>query len=538
MNKYMRIILHTMIVVCISCLLFSVKANAAKVKSISFQKYEDTLTIKKGETLKLKVSISPKKAKNKRLKWSSSNNKIVTVTSKGVIKGKKRGKATIVVKTTDGSRKKLKLKVIVGTKVSKVDFQNDEQLTELEVGKSYKLEVKVSPLMASNKKIKWSTSDESVATVNSQGMVTGKASGNTVITAEAADGSGKKVSREIQVVSLVKSLTLFLKTNTAYCTALNVNGAYVKKGYTFPLQVNIEPSDALNRKLLWRSSNMNVAKVSQTGEVTAVGCGVAAITALTTDGSKKDVFMVYVGQLEKSSCKFIAHRGRSEIAPENSLSAIRLALQSNFDYVEFDIWKTADDKFVVSHDESLKRSCGVDVKVTSLSLAQAKKYRIINGSNITSYPNEYISSLEQVLVLAKNYPGKTLCIELKQVMSKDILVKLLETVQSYGLWNRVKLITFHKQNIVTIRTLSDMGGDAVMMEYLSDAPNAETINTCIKYHAGLGSNYGGLTEQQVALLHKNGIEVNVWNIPDFITAYHMIYTMKVDAVTTDYQFFE
>ena len=216
MKRYIHIFLHTMIVIGLGSLLTVSNVEAAgKVQKLAFCKYENTLTVKKGETLKLKVKITPKSAKNKKLEWSSGNPKVVSVTQQGVIKAKKKGKATILAKTTDGSKKKLKLKVIVGTKVSAVTFENSEDITELEVGKSYQFRVKVSPGKASNKKVKWSSSDEKIATVNAKGKVTGKANGVVKIMAEAADGSGKKASIKIQVISLVKSVSLSLKSKTA-----------------------------------------------------------------------------------------------------------------------------------------------------------------------------------------------------------------------------------------------------------------------------------------------------------------------------------
>ena len=73
------------------------------------------MTISKGERLALKVRVTPSKAKNKKLKWKSNKKKVVSVTNKGVIRGRKKGTAKITATTTDGSNKKITLKVTVGT---------------------------------------------------------------------------------------------------------------------------------------------------------------------------------------------------------------------------------------------------------------------------------------------------------------------------------------------------------------------------------------------------------------------------------------
>lgn len=71
------------------------------------------LTVTKGKTAALKVTVSPSNANNKTLKWTTSNKAVATVTSKGVVKGIKKGTATITATAADGSKKKVTCKVTV-----------------------------------------------------------------------------------------------------------------------------------------------------------------------------------------------------------------------------------------------------------------------------------------------------------------------------------------------------------------------------------------------------------------------------------------
>ncbi len=530
-------------------------AKVKKIKTIAFKKYDKTLTIEKGESLKLNVKITPKKATNKKLKWKSSKKKVVSVNSKGVIKGKKKGKSTITVQTTDGTKLKLKLKVTVGQKVDSIAFSNRDELKELVVGKTFRLKTEILPSNASNKKLIWTSSDENIATVDSNGNITGKSNGVVKITAKTTDGTNKKVSTNITVVTKMKSVTLSLKSKSAYCTALNQYAVYMKKGSKCTLETTIKPETTTNKALEWTSSNPKVATISADGKVQALSSGVTLITVKSIDGSdKKDTYTIYVGRVKKEECKFIAHRGRSEKAPDNSKAAIQLALSSDFDYVEFDIWKTLDNQFVVTHDESLKETCGVDVKVTEITLPQAMSYKIIKGNNIDTYPNEYIPSLEQILVMAQSYPDKHLFIELKQVMPQEILQTLLDLLEIYGVKDRVTIITFYESNIKTIRAMEETNKKAgkeaseeaseeadekvLPMQYLCNTPDDTTVQFCIDYKVGLGAKYNSISEEQVETLHQNELEVNVWGVPNFFTVCHMVNTMKVDSVTTDYLFFE
>ena len=72
-----------------------------------------SLTVTRGKTAALKVTVSPSNANNKTLKWTTSNKAVATVTSKGVVKGIKKGTATITAAATDGSKKKVTCKVTV-----------------------------------------------------------------------------------------------------------------------------------------------------------------------------------------------------------------------------------------------------------------------------------------------------------------------------------------------------------------------------------------------------------------------------------------
>lgn len=83
-------------------------------------------TIRKGKTVTLKATVSPMEAANKNVTWISSNKKIATVSSKGVVKGVKNGKVTIICKTADGTYKAT-AKITVGTPVSKVKLNAKKQ---------------------------------------------------------------------------------------------------------------------------------------------------------------------------------------------------------------------------------------------------------------------------------------------------------------------------------------------------------------------------------------------------------------------------
>lgn len=103
----------------------------------------------------------------------------------------------------------------------------------------------------------------------------------------------------------------------------------------------------------------------------------------------------------------IAHRGfhtETPEAPENSLAAFRRARQADFG-AELDIQFTADRQLVVFHDETLKRVCGADIPVRSLSFAQLQAYPIQGGESRIPLFSEVLAELDgaPVVVELKSY---------------------------------------------------------------------------------------------------------------------------------------
>jgi beta-glucanase (GH16 family) len=236
----------------------------------------DKLVLTEGAKFTIQATVSPSNASSKKLTYSSSKESVATVNSKGVIKAKTAGKASITVKAADGSGKQDTIAVTVGTSVTKVSVS--PKTVAADAGTTYQINAKVSPANASVKTLEYTSSDTSLATVDKKGKVTLKTSGTVKITATAADGSGKKATVTIDikaVVTLIQTIT-FPETS--------VTGA---AGDTYQLSPVITPANTTNKTLNYSSSNEAVATVDNSGKVTYVKEGTATITAATTDGSNQ-----------------------------------------------------------------------------------------------------------------------------------------------------------------------------------------------------------------------------------------------------------
>ncbi len=157
------------------------------------------VTVVKGYKYQLTTYIKPYKqvANASSLTYKSSNKKIATVSKAGVIKGKKAGTCKITIKDGDGHKVTVKVTVKNPVKVTKVKL--NKKKVKLSTGQTYTLKATIKPKKATNKNVKWTSSNTSVATVDSNGNVTAIAPGKATITCKAKDGSKKKAKCKIIV---------------------------------------------------------------------------------------------------------------------------------------------------------------------------------------------------------------------------------------------------------------------------------------------------------------------------------------------------
>ena len=196
--------------------------------------------------------------------FKSSNKKVATVTSRGVIQGVKKGNATITGTVKDGAEVVYEVQVVAAPNRVKLDKS------------SISLGVKESILMTptipdgTHASFTWSTSDKTVATVSKTGKITGRKAGKATVTVKTQNGKTAKVT--VKVLKAPSKVTL------------DKNSASLMEGESLKLKVTL-PSNTYS-KITWSSSNNGVATVSAAGKVTAVAAGTATITARTFNNKK------------------------------------------------------------------------------------------------------------------------------------------------------------------------------------------------------------------------------------------------------------
>lgn len=177
------------------------------VENIKVSKITITTTtsnkIATGKKVTLKATVTPSNAYNKGVTWKSSNTKVATVSSSGVVTTKKKmGGKTVTITATakDGSGKKASYKIYVKKGIVKKVYISG--VKSVKAGKKLYLKGKTSASAGANRTLKWSSSNTKYAKVSSKGTVTTYKAGkkkSVKITARAVDGSGKSKTVTIKI---------------------------------------------------------------------------------------------------------------------------------------------------------------------------------------------------------------------------------------------------------------------------------------------------------------------------------------------------
>ncbi|TWT25401.1 glycerophosphodiester phosphodiesterase family protein [Planomicrobium sp. CPCC 101110] len=229
--------------------------------------------------------------------------------------------------------------------------------------------------------------------------------------------------------------------------------------------------------------------------------------------------------------KLIAHRGWSGKAPENTLSAIKLALEEpKIDCIEIDVHLTKDGIPVVIHDFTVDRTTNGSGYVKDMTAAEVKS--LDAGSWFDgAFAGEQVPLLEEVLVAAGG--EKKLLIELKQVagMYPGLEEKVIGLIRKYGLETRCDLISFDHKSLQTCmkfssevkRTLVMLGSPLLLVDQVNEI-GASAVSM----------NHLYVDQEMVTSLSSNGIELVVWTVDQKAEAERVLGFDGAIALTTNH----
>ncbi len=247
--------------------------NAIPVESLSFER--EAVSVCTGDMYAARPVFHPANASDKALVWSSSNERVAVVGQDGKTMVRSAGTAVITAATPDGSIKAQY--TVTGVKWSEYTAATSINLSAgdntVGVGGLLKINVETTPTVVTPGII-WTSSNQSVARVSAEGVVYGVSQGTVTITA-----------RPFYPGTLTKTINITVGAHVA-ATELTLSETSVEMftGDTTALQANLMPAEATCKELSWYSSNPEVAKVDQNGNVTAISAGETNIIVRNCEG--------------------------------------------------------------------------------------------------------------------------------------------------------------------------------------------------------------------------------------------------------------
>ncbi len=251
----------------------------------------------------------------------------------------------------------------------------------------------------------------------------------------------------------------------------------------------------------------------------------------------------------------IAHRGGSDLRPENTLEAFRNGIAEGADGYELDLQLTKDGYIVVSHDTTVDRCTDGTGSINDMTLAEVKEldagYRFTTDGG-ASYPYRghgiQIPTLEEVLnePALMNSPG---VIEIKQ-LDEGLSDKLLDMIDAHGIKDHVIIESFDSAALADVRNEIELKGLDVITSFSQAEiisffltplsvmlaskyePPAKVLQVPLEFALG-GLNVTVINDPFMLKARYLGLKVHAWTINDAATMRSLINDKKVEAIMTD-----
>ena len=225
--------------------------------------------------------------------------------------------------------------------------------------------------------------------------------------------------------------------------------------------------------------------------------------------------MRVVEALKRRPFSVVGHRGAAGQAPENTLRALREAIESGADAAEFDVQVTGDGVPIVFHDEDASRVAGVSLNVRRAVLREVRALRV---------SGEPVPTLAELLEESR---GRIpLLLEIKNAADTDVIVG---HVERSGMVGDVMLISFHPEALRRARELNPR----IPTGLIYYRPPGMIVECKRLGCDAVLPRHNLATEKAVALAHRLGLIVVAWTVNDPARAIALV-RRGVDAIATDY----
>lgn len=233
--------------------------------------------------------------------------------------------------------------------------------------------------------------------------------------------------------------------------------------------------------------------------------------------------------------QFIAHRGASYLAPENTVASAELGWAKQADAVEVDVYLSSDGQVVVIHDKTTKRTSGEELEVAKSTAEQLRRLDVGSFKN-ESYAGEKIPLLSEVIATV---PAKRrLFVEIK--CGPEVLPALEQAIDASGKRKQIVIIGFGFDTVVASKQrMPDLptywlAGTKKDKETEAWLPHSTTLVDQLAGTDldGLNVHWAGVTEEFAQAVRKAKLGLYVWTVNDPVEAARLV-KLGVDGITTD-----
>ena len=214
-------------------------------------------------------------------------------------------------------------------------------------------------------------------------------------------------------------------------------------------------------------------------------------------------------KFEKKGTKVIAHRGLSGIEVENTCSAFVAAGNRSYYGIETDIHRTADGKFIVGHDDNLKRIAGEEIYLEKTSLKVLQSVVLYDKDGTKGREDLRPCTLENYLSIVKKYE-KHAILELKSEFTDEEIAKIIDIVKSYDYLENVTFISFIYENLTKVKRILPNQSAQYLFWKVTDEEIARLVRDKIDVDVWCKE----LTREQIEACHKAGLTVNCWTVDE------------------------
>lgn len=518
------------------------------------------------------------------VKYESSNSKIVSVTKVGKIKAKKSGVATVIArqgktevrtsyKVYAQDKTKTNKPATVTSLLAKQTGDTSVMLSWSKVKQSdgyivyHRIEGTYIPIKVVAGAATTSFSVDGLDTNIVQNFAV---SSYRNVSAKIATGTKKAKTVKRLAVSSKSPYAAVLIANAESTTANAGSITFdrnevtiIRKGTASimaQLNSSVEGLPVCDDKIRYTTSNSEVATVDSSGMVsshtkTAATC---TLTAFAHNGVKAKISVRILPRLTKDDAVFVAHRGDSSVAPENTTASAIMAALNGYERMEFDVWETFSGDLVVLHNQNMKQMYGVDKDIRELvtgDIASPNYYgnfKVAVDKNLEQYKGLTVPTFEEIIRLASAFNIKV-TIHAKNSgndpLTEQGVQKMVSVLNLYEMKGKASIASQDAGTIASLKTQTDYplqyilqttsGFDITGPNYLSElkagidyAASQDCECISIRYRQGAPFN-----ASLIGYAHKKGLKVSTWDVTSNKKVCTMI-DMGVDSITLDKKLFE